>query len=244
MYKLPALHLWNMTRSMLWRIYDSFKGFWMKNLVGQNQQDFDFHLSTITARPIRKDVALLLMWPMLFSERVTDAHLHFVQLSTTMKRPSDERHRSRWIDGKVVNLCFIWMVCPYQWRLSSTSLWITLWTNVHRWNAWISLGQKFQGGWCNYHWDSKYAWIWYRNAWFNCTPLNPYNTEYYPGGSSSGSAVSVAAELCPISLGTDGGGSIRIPAALCGLVGIKPTQGLLVRTAIRYHAQVHYVDQC
>ena len=62
---------------------------------------------------------------------------------------------------------------------------------------------------------------------FNLTPRNPYNTECYSGGSSSGSAVSVAAGLCPISLGADGGGSIRTPAALCGLVGIKPTIGLL-----------------
>lgn len=62
---------------------------------------------------------------------------------------------------------------------------------------------------------------------FNLTPRNPYNTECYAGGSSSGSAVSIAAGLCPISLGADGGGSIRIPAALCGLVGLKPTQGLL-----------------
>ncbi len=59
------------------------------------------------------------------------------------------------------------------------------------------------------------------------TPRNPYNTQYYPGGSSSGSAVSVAAGFCPIALGTDGGGSVRIPAALCGIVGLKPTYGLI-----------------
>ena len=62
---------------------------------------------------------------------------------------------------------------------------------------------------------------------FNRTPRNPYNTGRFAGGSSSGSAVSVAAGLCPISLGADGGGSVRIPAALCGLVGVKPTHGLL-----------------
>ncbi len=55
------------------------------------------------------------------------------------------------------------------------------------------------------------------------TPTNPYAPGHYPGGSSSGSAVSVAAGLCPISIGADGGGSIRIPAALCGIVGLKAT---------------------
>ena len=55
------------------------------------------------------------------------------------------------------------------------------------------------------------------------TARNPYNPQCYPGGSSSGSAASVAAGLCPIALGADGGGSVRIPAALCGIVGLKPT---------------------
>ena len=62
---------------------------------------------------------------------------------------------------------------------------------------------------------------------FNLTARNPYNTGCFAGGSSSGSAVSVAAGLCPISLGADAGGSVRIPAALCGLFGLKPTHGLL-----------------
>lgn len=54
---------------------------------------------------------------------------------------------------------------------------------------------------------------------------NPYHREHDPGGSSSGPAVATAAGFCPVSVGADGGGSIRIPAALCGLVGLKATYG-------------------
>ncbi|KAL3630230.1 hypothetical protein CASFOL_023214 [Castilleja foliolosa] len=54
---------------------------------------------------------------------------------------------------------------------------------------------------------------------------NPYNKSKITGGSSSGSAAVVAAGLCPIALGVDGGGSVRLPAALCGVVGFKPTFG-------------------
>lgn len=54
---------------------------------------------------------------------------------------------------------------------------------------------------------------------------NPWNLGHDPGGSSSGSAVAVAAGLCPAAIGADGGGSIRIPASLCGIVGLKATFG-------------------
>ena len=56
------------------------------------------------------------------------------------------------------------------------------------------------------------------------TPGNPFDRKRIPGGSSSGAAVSVADGQCTVGIGTDTGGSVRIPSALCGLVGFKPTQ--------------------
>ncbi|XP_057815301.2 fatty acid amide hydrolase isoform X2 [Cryptomeria japonica] len=61
---------------------------------------------------------------------------------------------------------------------------------------------------------------------------NPYDTERISGGSSSGSAAAVSAGLCPATLGVDGGGSVRMPAALCGVTGFKPTYGRLCHSGV------------
>ena len=67
---------------------------------------------------------------------------------------------------------------------------------------------------------------------FDGTPLNPKAPDRVPGGSSSGSASAVAQELCDTALGTDTGGSVRVPASFCGLYGIRPTHGRLDLTGM------------
>lgn len=71
----------------------------------------------------------------------------------------------------------------------------------------------------------EYAWKGVTDSPLTGITRNPWDPERTAGGSSGGSAAAVALGMAPLSLGTDGGGSIRIPASFCGVVGHKPTQG-------------------
>ncbi|MEO5627808.1 MAG: Asp-tRNA(Asn)/Glu-tRNA(Gln) amidotransferase subunit GatA [Candidatus Saccharimonadales bacterium] len=64
------------------------------------------------------------------------------------------------------------------------------------------------------------------------TTKNPHNPDYVPGGSSGGSAAAVVLQMAPFALGTDTGGSIRLPASYTGSVGLKPTYGLVSRSGV------------
>jgi aspartyl-tRNA(Asn)/glutamyl-tRNA(Gln) amidotransferase subunit A len=69
------------------------------------------------------------------------------------------------------------------------------------------------------------------NARYGAVP-NPWDRTRWAGGSSTGSAAALSARIVPLALGSDTGGSIRIPAALCGVTGLKPTRGLVPRTGV------------
>lgn len=69
---------------------------------------------------------------------------------------------------------------------------------------------------------------------------NPHNPKHTPGGSSSGSAAAVASNMVPLAIGTQTNGSVIRPASFCGVVGFKPTHGLIPRTGIL--AQSHWLD--
>jgi Asp-tRNA(Asn)/Glu-tRNA(Gln) amidotransferase A subunit family amidase len=71
---------------------------------------------------------------------------------------------------------------------------------------------------------------------------NPWNTDCYPGGSSAGAGVSVAVGSTCIALGTDAAGSVRIPAAMTGVVGMKPTAGLISRKGVVREASAPSID--
>lgn len=68
---------------------------------------------------------------------------------------------------------------------------------------------------------------------------NPYNTDYIPGGSSGGSGVAVASGMADAALGTDTGGSVRIPSAICGITGLRPTTGRVPNSGCLPVSELH-----
>ena len=78
---------------------------------------------------------------------------------------------------------------------------------------------------------SEFGWLPSCETRLNGDTLNPVNTEYSTGGSSGGAGALVAAGVVPIAHGMDGGGSIRIPASCCGLIGLKPSRGRMLGSA-------------
>ena len=76
---------------------------------------------------------------------------------------------------------------------------------------------------------SEFGFVGHTSTKLNGTTRNPWDPERTPGGSSGGTAAAVSGGLVPIGTGGDGGGSIRIPAGFCGLVGMKGTAGRIPR---------------
>jgi aspartyl-tRNA(Asn)/glutamyl-tRNA(Gln) amidotransferase subunit A len=85
---------------------------------------------------------------------------------------------------------------------------------------------------------NEFGWSVPREDDFCPPPRNPWNPQYAAIGSSSGSGVALAAGLCLGALGTDGGGSVRLPAAQMGLVGLKPTHALISRTGLLHAGSI------
>ena len=75
------------------------------------------------------------------------------------------------------------------------------------------------------------------------TPVNPAAPGRIPGGSSAGSASAVAAGLCDLALGTDTGGSIRVPASYCGILGWRPTHGAVSTRGVVHLARDTWLDR-
>jgi Asp-tRNA(Asn)/Glu-tRNA(Gln) amidotransferase A subunit family amidase len=78
--------------------------------------------------------------------------------------------------------------------------------------------------------NSELLWSGYTAPELHGVTRNPWDLRLTPGGSSGGSGAAVASGMVPLALGTDAGGSVRIPAAFCGIVGLKPTHGLVARS--------------